>query len=148
MDTETCDLSGTVWYEDRGVLCGCTQAGKNRKERNDCAVIALAVVANLPYELCYQLLRTFGYRRGQGVPWVPFVRGGPFKWRPAIRKAITLRKFTITRPQGRYVCLLRPTSKRCHVISVVDGILINSSVDSPLARVYLAWRYEGLRKHV
>ena len=146
--SQRCDLSGTVWYEDRGVLCGCTQAGKKRKERNDCTVIALAVVTDLPYELCYQLLRTFGYRRGEGVHWHPFVLHGPFKWRAYVRKAITVRKFSITHNTGRYVCILRPSDpERCHATAMVDGIFLNAGVDSTLATIHFAWRYEGLKKH-
>ncbi len=144
-----CDLSGTVWYEDQGILVGCTQAGKKRKERNDCMVIALAAVVNIPYELSYQLLRKFGYIRGKGVDWYRVLRGGPFKWRAYVRKAITVRKFSVTHPEGKYLCLLRiRDAKRCHVVAMVNGVVLNAGIDSMDSRIYLAWRYEGLKKHV
>jgi len=147
MDTK-CDLSGTVWYEDAGILCGCTQAGKKRKERHDCAVIALSIVVNQPYELCYQLLRLFGYVRGKGVAWRNFVKKGPFKWRFISHDPVTLSHFTLAHPTGSYFCILRPLTPRCHALAIVDGIVLNGGVDSMDEKVELTWKCEGLKKNV
>ena len=144
-----CDLSGTIYYEEQGVRIGNTQAGKLTNEVHDCSVIAVAVSADVPYQIAHELLRKWGRKNNSYTPrFYHWCRLGPFQWRRCVKRTRTIKTFIKHHPTGRYIILLRPHSHTCHVASVVNGTLYNCGIDSIKCIVFDAWKFEGPRQKV
>jgi hypothetical protein len=145
----SCDLSDAETYDKGGVGFVHTMAGSPKRERHDCGVVALSVVLDIPYELSHALFKAFGRKDKGYAPWDTFRLKGPLKWSyVGPLYTITLKEFVRRYPHGRYFLVLRPRSRTCHALAVVDGAVYDCDVTSPLARVSLSWRCHGLKKHV
>lgn len=153
MDSK-CDLSNVRYYRNERVKVGFTLAGSPHWESNDCAVIALSIVADIPYAWAHEILRVDGDRKvGDGPNWPLFLKQGPFKFKQVkLDGHVSLKNFVKTNPEGRFVIMLRPRCRRpkhgedCHAASVVDGVVYDCDLNSVQCRVKYAWELKGLRK--
>ena len=149
MITQSCDLSDAETYSDNGVGFVHTMAGSPRRECHDCGVVALSVVLDIPYALSHALFKSFGRQNKCYAPWDRFRLQGPFVWHwVGPYRPVTLKEFVRRYPVGRYFLVLRPHSRTCHAVAVVDGAVYDCGLNSPMVRVPLAWKCTGLKKHV
>lgn len=149
MTSLSCDLSDAETYSKGGVGFIHTMAGSPRRERHDCGVVALSVVLDIPYELSHALFKSLGRKDRGYAPWDTFRLQGPLRWSfVGPLHTITLKEFVGRYPVGRYFLVLRPRSRTCHALAVVNGEVYDCGVNSPLVHVSLAWKCNGLKKHV
>lgn len=109
-------------------------------ERNDCAVRALSVAANMPYTDAYALFADAGRQPGCGTyPWTSakvFERLGFDQVVVRYERSLTLTQFVKAHPVGRYT-----VHRRGHAFALIDGVVHDWSVGSgPRSRVRRAWR--------
>jgi hypothetical protein len=96
------------------------------RERNDCAVKALAIVASKPYEEIHALMKSLGRkdRRGtsRNIVWKAAQKLNPEVGYEAIRKPngryYTARTIGEALPKGNYMILYRG-----HLAAMVDGMV-------------------------
>ena len=110
------------FYNDAGRL-----QSKRSKQKNDCTVRALALSAEVDYDVAYDLLKYRGRKASKGH-FFPKQRsddiafGYKFIWKsfPAVKgqKRMNPERFAIEFPKGVYIC---KTVK--HVYAVIDGII-------------------------
>ncbi len=107
----------------------------------DCTVRALAIVMNVKYDICYDVLKTAGRKSHEGFDLASFLsRMGVFYGWSAKRvkiRRLTLAKLFASRPKGR---LIAETSD--HVIAILDGKahdLIRLPQD---CRVHALWEFQ------
>ena len=135
-------------------------------EHNDCAVIALAVASDLPYDDCHAFWELHGRQRGHGTytyrtmpsaiedfPELGFRATKVAGFAPSAGRSATLdstsawtargaslRSFCRRFPSGRYlVCVAR------HALAIVDGVICDHDARTKdLRRVRNAWKIEAL----
>jgi hypothetical protein len=143
-----CDLSKSKYYKDKGVRFAHTLAGSPSRERNDCGVIALSVVLDIPYKLSHAMFKAFGRKFRSYAPWEKFRLHGPLRWQWVGSYApVTIKEFIRRYPKGRYFVILRPKSRTCHALAIADGTVYDCGTNTPNCRVALAWKCSGFRKN-
>lgn len=116
---------------------------KRPKQRNDCTVRALALVAQIPYDEAYDYLAKQGRKCSRGA-FFPKRRsndsafGLNFIWQsfPAEKgkRRMNIGDFCKAHPKGSYIAR---TAK--HVFAVIDGIVHDSGRQAPYRCVYGCW---------
>jgi hypothetical protein len=143
------DLSDVEYYDTgNNWIQGITMAGSPPDEAKDCAVRALAIVADIPYSVAYELLFYCGRHPNSACPnWYGdngVMATLPFKFKRLVRKPIRLDTFCKRFPTGRYILQIRDN----HVTSVIEGIVHDLIFMSPKSIVKAAWTTYGLKKGV
>ncbi len=100
-----------------------TRKSKKAGEKNDCAVKAVAIVANADYDEVHAIMAELGRKDGKGTPfeiiWETLRRLGVWvgpKDHAAVRYAKTVRYLPAALPKGRWLVYTRG-----HILAVVDG---------------------------
>jgi hypothetical protein len=118
-------------------------ASRAKKERNDCAVKAFAIVMNTSYDRAHKhlSLQCGRQHRKHGPIQCDKVlpeslkntkhRVGPYAW---VGEKVTIKKFCDKHPIGRYFVLVRG-----HAIAIIDGIVYDWG-DKPRRQIYWAMR--------
>ena len=116
---------------------------KRPKNRNDCAVLALAIAANMPYDSAYTILANSGRKCSRGfnfTKWADAQVGAHFAYGetyPSVKgqKRMNIANFCQHRPVGIWIV---KTAR--HVFCVQDGVVHDTYRQSPTRCVYRAWR--------
>jgi len=98
-----------------------SDAGRDRRQRNDCSVRSLALACSLSYNEAYLLMQSAGRRQNGGVTCQQLEQAIPFKWSRHLYKA-TPELFMGSHPTGRYILNLRE-----HFSAVVDGTMLDTN---------------------
>ena len=96
---------------------------KKHGETNDCAVKAVAIIANADYDEVHALMAKHGRKVGKGTPWTAIwatlkelgVWVGP-EDREAPTRCKTVRHLPAALPKGRWLVYTRG-----HILAVIDG---------------------------
>ena len=111
-------------------IISCNITSDMMKENNDCAVKALAITLQIPYDLAHAHFRRIGRKNGMGVTGVMILRaltrstGDNYTHdnvgttRGEFGRHVTPRTFAQLMPKGHYLCITRN-----HAIAVVDGVV-------------------------
>lgn len=155
MDTKCdgCDISDAQDLSNENVPYVLTRAGCDsiKGEDNDCAIVALALAADLPYELIHGLSETcLGRRKKEGTLNLNYsCQYYPFKFRKVNKKRHRLGKLPDLFPKGRYYIQIggrfndgRPS---CHALALIDGKIYDRHIESPDRWVTGVWKIEGLK---
>lgn len=114
---------------------------RRKKQRNDCVVRALALVADLPYDDAFDICAGRGRKPNSGQPKIhEFLAGLGFEWIsfPAVAggRRMTAERFAGSYPTGRFI--LRQAG---HVCACIDGVVMDEFEPGERC-VYGAWRLE------
>jgi hypothetical protein len=119
-----------------------TDGGKSSagiEDKNDCAVRALSVVFDLPYEFVSRKLTEFGREKGRGTHdsiIMRFAHAFGDCTSERIKPGTTVERFAREHKEGRFfVCV------RSHILAAVDGV-IHDTGDCSLCRVVNAERVD------
>jgi hypothetical protein len=144
-----CNLGKTISVVEDGVTYTHTMAGSPRWERHDCSVIAVSIAADIPYGLAHDMLELHGRKPKSPPPdFYTFLRLSSFKWRRYVKTPISISKFAKLHPKGRFIVLVKPKTKQCHVANVVDGVVYDCCLTDPEEKIHKAWKYEGPKQWV
>lgn len=110
-------------------------ASRRPRQRSDCTVIALAVMAGLAYDEAYDLLAENGRQCGRGFDFRKWAKGRPeLTWIPftAVKGEYRVCLGTVAErlPVGRFVLRLGH-----HVCALVDGVVYNDGQQNPVRGV-------------
>ena len=126
----------------------------NIKDKNDCAVRALANVSVLSYPEAHKQISEGGRRKGRGTPWgvlhtVYTVNGGkPIYYganmrklsqkfnAPLQEKSMTLATFLKENKRGSFVVLVRG-----HALAVCDGSIIDTVANRAGKRLKAVYKF-------
>lgn len=140
--------NGVTEYRGSRYEWYCTDAGrsdsKRPKQRNDCTVRALTLVAEIPYDEAYDYLAKRGRKCSRGT-FFPKRRGDDsafglaFIWQsfPAEKgkRRMNIGDFCEAHPTGTYIAR---TAK--HVFAVIDGVVYDAHRQAPYRCVYGCWK--------
>ena len=97
----------------------CQQASKSRREDNDCAVIAVSIVSNHPYDYVHEIFRQHGRKNRRGTPRhmtrsvvreLGMFMEGPIEFEGKTIKSLRLPK------DGRFLIVTRG-----HILAAING---------------------------
>lgn len=104
------------------------------RQKNDCAIIMVAAIAEIPYEAASRVLRACGKKDDDGAT--------DSQWKTALRRlGCDVRRVRTVRKTVRTVTRALPTTTRYvivttdHVVAYVDGELIDDTQWGDLLRV-------------
>jgi hypothetical protein len=122
-----------------------------KRERNDCAVVAISMACDISYQSAIGITRRFGRRPNRGLKTTNMMKQNPvingyrfeemnhftrntrgLEWQDRAWK--TVGSFVADHPTGRY---LLQVSR--HLLTLIDGTLIDSE-HKPRRRLRNAWR--------
>ena len=150
-----CDLSDAKDLTEEGlpeyVL---TNAGCWPSENNDCAIVALAIAADVPYKIIHKLAEVC-LGREKGKPTLNMDVGCellPFKFRRLEKKRFRLSTLGERYPIGRHYVEIGGKSLMstfgpvgCHALALVNGQIYDRHLNSPDRWVRGVWRIDGLK---
>lgn len=128
-----------------------------QREKNDCAVRALAAAAGVTYTRAYKALAKAGRKKGRcsymaswiirgSIPGFTFERvlpralvfreavGGTATYKQGSLRP-TLKQFVKQHPEGTYFCI-----QRGHAFAVRNSVVIDANRPGPRTRVQTAWK--------
>jgi hypothetical protein len=100
------------------------------KERNDCAVRALALVANMPYKDAHSKFKRLGRKNGHGTRNSDIDTALAELNFKQDKSPMTVGRLLQKYPSGRVYVV-----KRQHAFAVIDGIIHDTFVTGPKSRV-------------
>ncbi len=127
-------LSYPIIYSDAG-----RSQSKRPKQSNDCAVRALALARNLPYDEAYDLLAEAGRKCSRGfhlqkwLPEQPWVKKLSFQAVKGQRRMNPAR-FCAEFKTGTFICRVAK-----HVFVVKDGVVFDTYEERPDRCIYTAF---------
>lgn len=138
-------IDGRVYCDDK-ILEGSKKYG----ERNDCTVVALARVAELPYEDAHRTLTDAGRRRGGRFKFFQWLENqfmfyrkeplvfGEYKAVPVKmdKRSISLGQIRRDFPKGRLLA-----RKRGHAFAIIDGVA-HQACGGDRVQVLKLWYFE------
>lgn len=105
----------------------CQDAANAKKERNDCAVKAVAIATEVSYNTVHRVFANIGRRNGRGVSFVQLKRaieqftGSDVKYKTILKpngSRFTGKTIGQALPKGRYILIFRG-----HTAALVDGVI-------------------------
>ena len=128
-----------------------TRAGCYDKEDNDCAIVALALAADLPYGVIHDLAKVC-LRRGDKEPTLNMILACqfyPFRFRKVNKKRHRLISLPRLFPKGRYYIQIGGRNNAgkhtCHALALIDGKFYDRHPNTPHRWVTGVWKIEGLK---
>ena len=145
-----CSVNTLDWHPENLFLL--TDCNSPLEDKNNCAVIALSVVADIEYDLANKILKAAGRKKTGVTPtfWkigkiLPFKLKSHVKFVNNWHKRKTLWTFIKNHPKGRYFVEVGGYTNG-HALAVIHGVVVDSNYTSPYAKVRGAWSIEGLKK--
>jgi hypothetical protein len=151
-----CDLSDAKDMASEGLPeYVITQAGCWPSEDNDCGIVAVSIVTDLPYRLIHKLAKVCVGRNNRECLLNMKVghRFWPFKFHRVNKKSFKLGTILNRYPQGRYYVQIGGASKgmgrftelNCHALAVIDGKIYDRHINPPDRWVKDVFKIEGLK---
>jgi len=153
-----CDLSDAKDMASEGLPeYVITQAGCWPSEDNDCGVVALAIVANIPYKIARKIVQVCLDREPKKCMLTMFkaCRHLPFRFRKVNKKRFKLGTLLERYPEGRYYVEIggHPNPSvyspegiyYCHALAAIDGKLYDRHINPPDRWVRGVWKIEGMK---
>ena len=111
-------------------------------ESNDCAVRALSLAFNKPYEEMHKLCASIGRKSGKGMRWMDInaaiakLTDNPNNKLQTLQRTQTFGTFARDNKQGNYIII-----KRGHAVALIDGVFHDAgTVGEPRAIVKAAFK--------
>ena len=110
----------------------------------DCTVRALALAAELDYDIAWLLLAESGRKLGKSHPMflglLEAARQGYIQYRRVDDCGQTLKQFTAAHPSGRFILRISGTPRINHAIAVIDGVVHDKAPSHGRKQVKSTWQ--------
>ena len=143
-------------YEIKPVDVGYIPTDFGIKDKNDCAIRALANVSTMTYPEAHARMTQLGRRKNRGTPWkalhTAYVEAGAkdityygdkMAWHSTnhnvkhFKQGFTLKTFVSKRPKGRFIVVIRG-----HALAVCNGAVIDTFASRAGKRVMAVYSFD------
>ena len=109
------------------------------KEYSDCTIRALALCANIKYDVAHKVGKDAGRKnrcRFSTVKLIKEAKKNGLKFFQCVRSSVTISKFIQRNPKGRFYC-----RRSGHAFALVDGVILDTTPNSAYQRITHAWEF-------